>query len=92
MTEVRRFQANLTMDVQAENEILMGDMDNSQDSLLRFYVQNKTSHPPQEEMFNLEATMAKLRRVQAQHLKLNSWRRFTHLHKRSQILKVKWMN
>ena len=32
MTEVRTSQANLTM-VQAENEILMGDMDYSQDRL-----------------------------------------------------------
>ena len=45
MTEVRRYQANLTM-VQVENEILMGDMDNSQDGLPRFYVQNEMSQPP----------------------------------------------
>ena len=65
MTEVRRSQANLTM-VQAENEILMGDMDYSQDGLPRFYFQNEMSKPPQEEMSNLEATMAELRRVQAE--------------------------
>ena len=64
MTEVRRSQANLTI-VQAKNEILMGDMDYSQDGLPRFYVQNEMSKPPQEKMSNLEATMAKLRRVQA---------------------------
>ena len=65
MIEVRRSQANLTM-VQAENEILMSEMDYSQDGLLRFYVQNEMSEPPQEEMSNLEATMAELRRVQAE--------------------------
>ena len=63
MTEVRRSQANLTM-VQAENEILMGAMDYSQDGLPRFYVQNEMSEPPQEEMSNLEATMDELRKVQ----------------------------
>ena len=65
MTEVRRSQANLTM-VQAENEILMGDMDYSQDGLPRFYVQNEMSEPPQEEMSNLEVTMVELRRVQVE--------------------------
>ena len=45
MTEVRKSQANLTM-VQVENEILMGDMDYSQDGLPRFYVQNEMSIPP----------------------------------------------
>ena len=63
MIEVRRCQANL---VQAENEILMGDMDYSQDGFPWFYVQNEMSEPPQEEMYNLEATMAELRRVQAE--------------------------
>ena len=42
MTKVRRSQANLTM-VQAENEILMGDIDYSQDGLPRFYVQNEVN-------------------------------------------------
>ena len=83
MTGVRRSQANLTM-VQAENEILLGDMDYSQDGLPRFYIQNEMSEPPQEEMSNLEATMAELRRLQAE------W--CTHIHKRSQNLKVKWIN
>ena len=64
MTEVRRSQANLTM-VQAENEILIGDMDYSQDGRPRFYVKNKTSEPPQEVMSKLEATMVELRSVQA---------------------------
>ena len=32
----------------------------------RFYVQNEMSEPPQEEMSNLEATMAKLKRVHAE--------------------------
>ena len=50
--------------VQAENEILLGDMDYSQDGLFRFYVQNEMSEPPQEKMSNLEATMDELRRVQ----------------------------
>ena len=45
---------------------LMGDMDNSQDGLPRFYVQNEMSQPLQEEISNLEATMAELRRVQAE--------------------------
>ena len=57
MTEVRRSQANLTM-VQAENEILMGDMDYSQDGLPRFYVQNEMSEPPQEEISNLKVTIS----------------------------------
>ena len=60
MIEVRRSQANLTI-VQVENEILMGDMDYSQDGLPRFYVQNEMSKPPQEEISNLKATMAGLR-------------------------------
>ena len=39
-------------------------MNYSQGDLPRFYVQNEMSQPPQEEMSNLEATMAELRRVQ----------------------------
>ena len=70
----------------------MADVDYSQVALTRFYVQNEMSEPPHEEISNLEATMAELRRVQAESAKLNSWRRCTHLHKMSQILKVKWMN
>ena len=45
MIELRRSQANLTM-VQAENEILMGEIDYSLDCLPRFYVQNEMSEPP----------------------------------------------
>ena len=44
----------------------MGDMDYSQAGLPRFHAQNEMSEPPQEEISNLEATMAKLRRVQAE--------------------------
>ena len=44
----------------------MGDMDFSQVGLSRFYVQHEMSQPPQEEMFNLEATIVELRRVQAE--------------------------
>ena len=52
MVEVRRAQVDLTMVqvdltmVQVENEILIGDMDYSQDGLPRFYVQNEMSQPP----------------------------------------------
>ena len=67
MIEVRRSQANLTM-VQVENEILMGDMDYSQDALPMFYVQNDLSQPPQEKMYNLEATMTELNRVQVESI------------------------
>ena len=42
----------------------MDDMAYSQDALPRFYVQNDLSQPPQEEMSNLEVTMAELRRFQ----------------------------
>ena len=45
MIELRRSQADLVM-VQAENEILMGDIDYSQASLPGFYVQNEMSQPP----------------------------------------------
>ena len=65
VAEMRISQADLVM-VQAKNEILLGDMDYSQDGLPRFYEQNEMSQPPQEEMSNLEATIAELRRVQAE--------------------------
>ena len=51
---------------QAENEILMADMDYSQVGLPKFYVQNDMSQPSQEEMSNLEVAIAKLRRVQVE--------------------------
>ena len=41
-------------------------MDYSQVGLPRFLNKNEMSQPPQEEMSNLEATMAELRRVQAE--------------------------
>ena len=65
MAKMRITQAESTM-AQPEFSILMGDMDNSQDGLPRFYVQNEMSQPLQEEMSNLEATMVELRRVQAE--------------------------
>ena len=61
MDELRRTQVESTM-AQLEFSISMADMDNSQDGLPRFYVQNEMSQPPQEEMSNLEATIAELRR------------------------------
>ena len=42
VTKVRRSQANLSM-VRAENEILIGDMNYSQDGMPRFYVQNEVN-------------------------------------------------
>ena len=50
----------------AESERLMVNMDYSQVGLPRFYVQNETSQHSQEEMFNLKATIAELRRVQTE--------------------------
>ena len=64
MPELRRSQADSSM-VEPENEISMADMDYSKVGLPWFHVQNDMSQPPQEEMSNLEASMAKLRRVQS---------------------------
>ena len=65
MAKFRRSQADLVL-VQIENEILMVDMDYSQVGSPRFYVQNEMYQPQQEEISNLEAAIAKLRRVQAE--------------------------
>ena len=65
MAKIRRTQVESTM-AQPEFSRSTGDMDNSQDGLPRFYVQNEMSQPPQKEISNLEATMAELRRVQAE--------------------------
>ena len=62
MAEMKRSQAESAM-AQAKFSRSMGDVDYSQDGLPRFYVQNEMSEPPQEEMSNLGATMAELRRV-----------------------------
>ena len=44
----------------------MDHMDYSQVGFPRLYVQNEMNQPPQEEMSNLEATIAELRRVQVE--------------------------
>ena len=46
----------------------MAEMDYYQVGLHRFFVKNEMSQPPQEEMSNLEATMAELRKSQAQFM------------------------
>ena len=86
MNELRRTQAKSTM-VKPEFSRSIAKMDYSQVGLPRFLVKNEISQPSQEEMSNLEATMAELRKSQ-----LNSWRRCTHLHKKSQMLKIEWVN
>ena len=44
----------------------MGDMGYSQAGLPRFHAQNEMSEPPEEEISNIEAAMAELRKVQAE--------------------------
>ena len=46
----------------------MAKMDYAQVRLPRFLVKNEMSQPPQEEMSNLEATMAELRKYQDQFM------------------------
>ena len=59
MEESRAQMAKESLEkIQAENEILMGDMDYSRDGLPRFYVQNEMSEPPQEEISNLKVTIS----------------------------------
>ena len=46
----------------------MAKMDYTQVGFPKFLVKNEISQPPQEEMANLEATMAELRKSQAQFM------------------------
>ena len=46
----------------------MADMDYSQVVLPSFLIKNEICQPPQEEMSNLESTMAKIRKSQAQFM------------------------
>ena len=62
MAELRRAQDEFSM-AQAESEGSMAVMDNAQVGFPRFHAQNEMSPPPQEKMTNLEAIMAKWRRV-----------------------------
>ena len=59
MDELGRTQAESTM-AQPEFSRSMVKMDCSQVGLPRFLVKNEMNQPPQEEMSNLEATMAEL--------------------------------
>ena len=65
MAKLRRGQADLAM-AQAKSERSMADMDNFQVGLPRFHAYNEKTQPPQEKMTNLETTMAKWRRAQAE--------------------------
>ena len=67
MDELRRTQVESTM-AQSEFSRSMAKIDYSQFGFPRFLVKNEISQPPQEEMSNLEATMAKLRKSQAQFM------------------------
>ena len=65
MVELRRSQVEFAM-VEAENEISMAELNYVHKALPRFYAQNEISPLPQENMTNLEATMAEWRRAQAE--------------------------
>ena len=65
--ELRRTQAESTM-AQPEFSRSMVEMDYAQVRLPRFLVKDEKKQPPQEEMSNLETTMAELRKYQAQFM------------------------
>ena len=67
MDELRRTQDKSTM---AQLEFLrsVDEMDYAQVRLPRFLVNNKMNQPPQEEISNLEETMAGLRKSQVQFM------------------------
>ena len=67
MDELRRIQAESIM-AQPEFSRTMAKMDYAQVGLPRFLVKNEMSQPPQKEMSNLKATMAELRKSQAQFM------------------------